>query len=265
MNNFKEFIIKNVHIPPVDKEATITVQRPSVLLQKIKTYQQVIQNLNYFSLLNISSIVEQVISELTYHPLVYSLLLHPTSHFTIILSSSLSISNFHILSKYCALLNEKLIVFIFRILEKNDNFSWLLEKQVEIVGDRFPLLGSYIELYTDFLIKRLDTGAMLYSPSRKSFISQNKLVKYEEYCSVPEFTALAELIGSRGIQFLDRNLLQHGIKNLEAMKVCLPFSFFLFSPFFEITPFFYNFLFDFRVKNWKNDSQENESLTGYDD
>lgn len=63
----------------------------------------------------------------------------------------------------------------------------------------------------------MEYGVIIYSPKRESFICKN--YRAEEYCSIVEFEALAKLIGTNGIQLIDKKLLDTIRSKLEETKV----------------------------------------------
>ena len=171
---FNQFIIKSVRIPPLDKEGTLNVQRPSILLRQIGIFRSVLQMIGNYTLLNVSKIIEEVLCNLTHHPVFEN---------------------------------------------KEDPLNWLREDKIFLSEEKYPLLIPYIRLYTDFVLQRMEYGSLNFSPSHDCYVS--KSFKAEDYCSRNEFESLAALIGVKGIQLIDRNLLKNISGKFLEMKVCL--------------------------------------------
>jgi len=172
--NFRAFILKAQVIPPLDKEATVTVQRPSVLLNQIQIYRSVLQLVSQLTLMDTSVIVQEVILDLTSH----------------------------------------------RVFDSDDPLAWVTTNGVEINRETAPLIAPYADLYFDFVSKRMEYGAMIYSPIRASFAVRGP-VRVDDYCCLKEFTALAQLIGSRGIRLIDRVFLNFIYRTVGALKETL--------------------------------------------
>lgn len=73
--------------------------------------------------------------------------------------------------------------------------------------------------YLDFVNRRLEYGAVIYSPVRKSFVSRTTF-RAEDYCSIIELQSLVKLVGPFGIKLIDRPLLDLIQKNLAGIRVC---------------------------------------------
>ncbi|TPX33710.1 hypothetical protein SmJEL517_g03449 [Synchytrium microbalum] len=71
-----------------------------------------------------------------------------------------------------------------------------------------PILLTYAVWFSDFFITKL-SGGVCYSSSRKTFVSKSgSLFQAELYCDQNELRALSQILGPRGIRFIDERLLK---------------------------------------------------------
>lgn len=98
-------------------------------------------------------------------------------------------------------------------------FSAGFLEQTQIVEGKQTLASIYINFYVSYVTENVRTGAIIYSPSRQSFVSRAPgKVRAEDYTDVTELRALAAILGPHGFKLLHEELLRHVGANLVEMK-----------------------------------------------
>ena len=82
-----------------------------------------------------------------------------------------------------------------------------------IVTARKTITSLYANWYLEVLLRRVSSGQIVFSPTRKAFVSltiENQLPFFaEEYSDGNELRALTELVGPYGMKFLSESLMWH--------------------------------------------------------
>lgn len=91
-------------------------------------------------------------------------------------------------------------------------------QQLDSKGES-TVASIYTAWYTNTLLKRVASGSVCYSKSRKCFVSRKSLpFKAEEYTDLTELQALAEIIGPYGIKYFGEKLMEHVSGQVKELK-----------------------------------------------
>ena len=81
------------------------------------------------------------------------------------------------------------------------------------------IAALYANWYVSVLLRKTSQGGILYSPSRKSFVSRsNNPFKAEEYSDRSELCALCELIGPYGVRLVGERLMEQVSSQTKEVK-----------------------------------------------
>ncbi|KAK2193376.1 hypothetical protein NP493_13g01015 [Ridgeia piscesae] len=82
---------------------------------------------------------------------------------------------------------------------------------------------NYTEWYLEVLLRKVSAGHIVYSPNHKAFVSLSSEAQLpfnaEEYASLMELRALAELVGPYGMRYMSERLMWHIYSQVEELKV----------------------------------------------
>lgn len=81
---------------------------------------------------------------------------------------------------------------------------------------------NYTEWYLEVLLRKVSAGHIVYSPNHKAFVSLSSEAQLpfnaEEYASLMELRALAELVGPYGMRYMSERLMWHISSQVEELK-----------------------------------------------
>eukprot|EP01114_Cavostelium_apophysatum_P008095 TRINITY_DN2037_c0_g1_i3.p1 TRINITY_DN2037_c0_g1~~TRINITY_DN2037_c0_g1_i3.p1 ORF type:complete len:968 (+),score=390.05 TRINITY_DN2037_c0_g1_i3:690-3593(+) len=97
-------------------------------------------------------------------------------------------------------------------------FDWVNAEETDIKFNGASV-GHFVTWYSDFISKKLAVPGIVFSPSRKGFVSKTGMpFKAELYTDIVELRSLCNLVGPYGVKIIDRELLKFVLSNVNIIK-----------------------------------------------